>query len=130
MELRQGVGDKEFVDKRRPGVSGGQDLRRLGFQEAKEFRRPARRDRSRSLGRRDRSQVGRDRSPVRRDKAWPGGSGVAAGRTGVQPGGRRRGRELRQQPENMQQELKGGKEGRRLRSWQSRRRLKSRDRSG
>ena len=25
------------------------------------------------------------------------------------------------QPENMQQELKGGKEGRRLRSWQSRR---------
>ena len=61
----------------------------------KEFRRPARRDRSRSLGRRDRSQVGRDRSPVRRDKAWPGGSGVAAGRTGVQPGGRRRGRGLR-----------------------------------
>ena len=69
MELRQRVGDKEFVDKRRPGVSGGQDLRRLGFQEAKEFRRPARRDRSRSLGRRDRSQVGRDRSPVRRDKS-------------------------------------------------------------
>ena len=69
MELRQRVGDKEFVDKRTPGVSGGQDLRRLGFQEVKEFRRPARRDRSRSLGRRDRSQVGRDRSPVRRDKS-------------------------------------------------------------
>ena len=45
MELRQGVGDKEFVDKRRPGVSGGQDLRRLGFQEARSCRRPGGRPR-------------------------------------------------------------------------------------
>ena len=55
----EGFTDVTLVDKsgtlERKGE--GEYLRRLGFQEAKEFRRPARRDRSRSLGRRTGAKV-------------------------------------------------------------------------
>ena len=70
----EGVTDVTLVDKsgtlerKGEGEYLGKEVSIKEFGN-KEFRRPARRDKSRSLGRRDRSQVGRDRSPVRRDKS-------------------------------------------------------------